>query len=40
MVRGGWFGRRRMMVSAVDISAVLPSERRIRVRSTGMEIKN
>jgi hypothetical protein len=39
MVRGGWRGRRRMMVSAVDISAVLPSQRRIRVRSTGMTIK-
>jgi hypothetical protein len=39
MVRGGWLGRRRMMVSAVDISAVLTSQRRIRVRSTGMKIK-
>jgi hypothetical protein len=39
MVRGGWLGRRRRMVSVVDISAVLPRERRIRVRSTGMEIK-
>jgi hypothetical protein len=39
LVRGGWFGRRRRMVSVVDISAVLPRERRIRVRSTGMEIK-
>jgi hypothetical protein len=39
LVRGGWRGRRRRMVSVVDISAVLPSERRIRVRSTGMEIK-
>ena len=40
MVRGGWFGRRRMMVSAVDVCAFLPSQRRIRVRSTGMQIKN
>lgn len=39
LVRGGWRGRRRRMVSVIDISAVLPSERRIRVRSTGMEIK-
>ena len=39
LVRGGWLGRRRRMVSVVDISAVLPRERRIRVRSTGMEIK-
>ena len=39
LIRGGWRGRRRRMVSVVDISAVLPSERRIRVRSTGMEIK-
>ena len=39
LVRGGWLGRRRRMVSVIDISAVLPRERRIRVRSTGMEIK-
>ena len=39
LVRGGWRGRRRRMVSVVDISAVLFSEQRIRVRSTGMEIK-
>jgi hypothetical protein len=39
LVRGGWFGRRRRMVSELDISAVLSRDRRIRVRSTGMEIK-
>lgn len=39
LVRGGWRGRRRRMVSVMDISAVLPRERRIRVRSTGMEIR-
>ena len=39
LVRGGWRGRRRRMVSVIDISAILPRERRIRIRSTGMEIK-
>lgn len=39
VVRAGLFGRRRVKISAEDVSAVLPSQRRIRLRSTWMTIK-
>jgi hypothetical protein len=39
VVRAGLLGRRRVMISADDVSAVLPSEKRIRLRSRWMTIK-
>jgi hypothetical protein len=34
VVRGGLFGRRRMMISVGDIAQVLPRQRLVRLRST------
>lgn len=39
VVRAGLFGRRRVKISVDDVSAVLPRQRRIRLRSTWMTIK-
>jgi uncharacterized membrane protein YdbT with pleckstrin-like domain len=39
VVRAGWFGRRRMMISVDDISEILPHQKRIRLRSSWMTIK-
>lgn len=39
LVRAGFFGRRRMMISVGDISEILPNQRRIRLRSTWMAIR-
>jgi hypothetical protein len=39
MVRAGLLGRRRVMISADDVSTVSPHQRRVRLRSTWMTIK-
>lgn len=39
VVRAGLLGRRRVKINADDVSAVLPRQRRIRLRSTWMTIK-
>ena len=39
VVRSGWLGRRRMMISVDDISEVLPRQKLVRLRSRWMTIK-
>jgi hypothetical protein len=39
VVRGGLFGRRRMMISVDDIAQVLPSQRLVRLRSRWMAMQ-
>jgi hypothetical protein len=39
VVRAGWLGRRRVMISIEDVSAVLPRQKVVRLRSTWMSIK-
>jgi hypothetical protein len=38
VVRAGLLGRRRVMISVDDVSAVLPRQRRVRLRSSWMTI--
>jgi hypothetical protein len=39
VVRAGLLGRRRVMISVNDVSAVLPRQRRVRLRSNWMTIQ-
>jgi hypothetical protein len=39
VVRSGWLGRRRTMISLDDISDVLPRQRLVRLRSRWMTIQ-
>jgi len=39
VVRSGWLGRRRMMISLDDISEVLPRQKVIRLRSRWMAMQ-
>ena len=39
VVRGGLFGRRRMMISVEDIAEVLPLQRLVRLRSRWMTMR-
>ncbi len=39
VVRAGWLGRRRMMISVDDISEVLPRQKVVRLRSRFMTMQ-